>query len=411
MNALRYLSLTLLALLLAACGQTPAPDAVLRTAAVVEIISQPETAGDTGTSVLGGVGQTFTPTSSGFVTKITFYGATSGSGKLNFYAYNGSTFFFQGDQAINWVIGENVVFINNPETISAVTAGSSYAFFINGEDATTNVRLQDTGDLYAGGALWIGGQFNGGQWPPTSPFDGGLDTKFEIVIEDGFDSDGDGVNDDEDAFPNDPTRAVSCSAGSYGAFECVPAAPGYFVPVDNALEQTACPVGTFQDEAGQTSCKPAPQGTFVNTTAATEATPCSPGSYQDQLGQTACIPAPLNFYVDVEGAVAATACSFGFITEGVGSTSVAYCVLPETSVAIDNLVQIVVDLDLRKNTEKSFISLSTQAKKSYNTGDTAGASDKLMSFVSMVKAQSGKKIDAADADNLTSYAQLILDAL
>lgn len=58
--------------------------------------------------------------------------------------------------------------------------------------------------------------------------------------------------------------ASSCTAGSYfDGTSCVPAAPGYFVPVDGATEQTPCPPGSYQDERGATSCKLAPVGSFV----------------------------------------------------------------------------------------------------------------------------------------------------
>ena len=114
-----------------------------------------------------------------------------------------------------------------------------------------------------------------------------------------IDSDGDGVPDDEDAFPNDETRAVSCAPGYYGAFECTPA-----------------PAGTFVDSAGSLV-----------------ATPCAIGTYQPAAGAVACIAAPIGSYVDSVGAVAATACPAGSTTAAAASTSASDCNFPPAAVA------------------------------------------------------------------------------
>ncbi len=91
------------------------------------------------------------------------------------------------------------------------------------------------------------------------------------------DSDGDGVGDRTDLFPADPARAVSCLAGSYGAYSCVAAAPGYYVPVADALVQTACAAGSYTDVTGSASCTPAPQGSYVDTIGAAAAASCPTG--------------------------------------------------------------------------------------------------------------------------------------
>jgi hypothetical protein len=70
-----------------------------------------------------------------------------------------------------------------------------------------------------------------------------------------IDSDGDGVPDDEDAFPNDETRAVSCAPGYYGAFECTAAPAGTFVDSAGSLMATPCAIGTYQPAAGATACR------------------------------------------------------------------------------------------------------------------------------------------------------------
>jgi hypothetical protein len=46
-----------------------------------------------------------------------------------------------------------------------------------------------------------------------------------------------------------------------------------------------------------------------------------------------------------------------------------------------------------------------------DSGDTAGACDKLASFIDQVKAQRGEKIDADDADELIAEAEAVRDSL
>ncbi|MDH5785074.1 MAG: thrombospondin type 3 repeat-containing protein [Chromatiales bacterium] len=99
-------------------------------------------------------------------------------------------------------------------------------------------------------------------------------TPSKISFTTDVDSDGDGVGDSTDLFPADPTRAVSCLAGSYGAYSCVAAAPGYYVPVANALVQTACAVGSYTDTIGAVVAVSCPAGDSTVSGASTSRTDC-----------------------------------------------------------------------------------------------------------------------------------------
>ncbi|MCB0017103.1 MAG: hypothetical protein KDE09_04885 [Anaerolineales bacterium] len=134
----------------------------------------------------------------------------------------------------------------------------------------------------------------------------------QIVIEVPIDSDGDGVNDYEDAFPNDPTRAVSCEPGFYGAFTCQPAPVGTYVPTAGALVATPCPVGRFSDVEGAVACQPAQPGYFVDFVGAAAPIACSPGTYQSNSGQNSCTLADPGYFVATAAAIAQTACPAGY---------------------------------------------------------------------------------------------------
>ncbi len=113
-----------------------------------------------------------------------------------------------------------------------------------------------------------------------------------------------------------------CPAGQYdNGTGCVPASPGYYVPVAGATSQTPCPVGTYQDQAGAISCKPASAGSYVSATGATTATLCPVGTYQDQTGAISCKPAPAGSYVSATGATSATFCPAGTYQDQAGATS------------------------------------------------------------------------------------------
>ena len=118
------------------------------------------------------------------------------------------------------------------------------------------------------------------------------------------------------------TVGSACSAGSYwDGSACVAAPAGYHVPDDGAFEAVPCPVGTYQDQAGQTSCIDAPAGSFVASTGATQATLCPVGYYQDGQGAALCKEAQRGQFVDRVGATQATLCAAGTFQPATGSVS------------------------------------------------------------------------------------------
>ena len=134
------------------------------------------------------------------------------------------------------------------------------------------------------------------------------------------DDDNDGVNDSQDAFQFDANRAVNCDPGFFGAFTCVPAQPGQYVPSSGALQPTPCPVGRFSNVAGATACQPAAPGSFVDAEGATTSTSCAAGSYQPNAGATSCLAADPGYFVDTVAATAQTMCAEGFTSEA-GATA------------------------------------------------------------------------------------------
>ena len=78
---------------------------------------------------------------------------------------------------------------------------------------------------------------------------------------------------------------------------------------------------------------------------------------------------------------------------------------------IEALIEQVEGLGLQQGIENSLTSKLENAIDSLENGNTAGAIIKLNDFINEVQAQSGKKIDEADADDLIAAAQAIIDEL
>ena len=100
------------------------------------------------------------------------------------------------------------------------------------------------------------------------------------------------MDDETDSLPDDPTRAVLCAPGFFGAFSCMPAPAGKFVADSGALVATDCLVGRFSSTEGSAACDLAPIGFFVNVTGASSATACPEGATTESTGSAsaeACI--------------------------------------------------------------------------------------------------------------------------
>mgnify|MGYP003320837324 CR=1 FL=1 len=78
-----------------------------------------------------------------------------------------------------------------------------------------------------------------------------------------------------------------------------------------STSQTACEIGTYQPDFGQSSCLDADSGHYVDSTAATSQTACNPGTYQPDSAQSSCLEADPGHYVDSQAATIQTPCPDG----------------------------------------------------------------------------------------------------
>ena len=87
---------------------------------------------------------------------------------------------------------------------------------------------------------------------------------------------------------SDPTSTpVECNAGSYagpGSIECTICPAGSFCPDKTTPVEILCPIGTYQDQKGQTSCISCEGASGCNNPGkSTKPTYCAQGQYFDGL--------------------------------------------------------------------------------------------------------------------------------
>jgi hypothetical protein len=92
------------------------------------------------------------------------------------------------------------------------------------------------------------------------------------------------------------------------------------------------------------------------------------------------------------------------VREGNGLVTVTYTV-PTATIA--DLIVSVEALDLHGGIENGLLKKLTNAQRNLDAGNTANACSQLASFINQVGAQSGKKIDAADATDLIEEAEAV----
>ncbi len=142
-----------------------------------------------------------------------------------------------------------------------------------------------------------------------------------VAVTDAADKDGDGVVDNQDAYPDDASRAVHCPPGRYGAFECVDADVGHYVPDEGAMVQTMCAEGSFSETKGAVQCTLASMGHYIDKQGATAQTPCEPGSYSNAQGASACLLASPGHFVDGVARTEQTPCAPGTYAEHDGASA------------------------------------------------------------------------------------------
>jgi subtilisin-like proprotein convertase family protein len=91
--------------------------------------------------------------------------------------------------------------------------------------------------------------------------------------------------------------------------------------------------------------------------------------------------------------------------------NVDIAVTADSPTTIADLIESVEALDLPHGIENSLLKKLTNAQKNLDADDIAGACDKLASFIAEVSAQSGKKIDAENADDLIADAEAVRESL
>jgi len=91
---------------------------------------------------------------------------------------------------------------------------------------------------------------------------------------------------------------------------------------------TLCALGTYQDEAGQTSCKPCPIGTFNNEAGSaveTRCKPCAEGTYAPFTGMQECIKCPPGTFSNYTGTSQCSPCGAGTFSKDFGSSEESQC--------------------------------------------------------------------------------------
>ncbi|XP_054755195.2 sushi, von Willebrand factor type A, EGF and pentraxin domain-containing protein 1-like isoform X1 [Lytechinus pictus] len=121
--------------------------------------------------------------------------------------------------------------------------------------------------------------------------------------------------------------SVICEAGHVPSSNgsCVPCAPGTF---ENMGVCERCPVGTFQDQYGNTTCRNCPADTSTANPGAKSAfkckSRCRPGTYS-MSGVESCSACPIGTYEPDRGSTECNACPDGLTTWTNGNTDVEYC--------------------------------------------------------------------------------------
>jgi len=129
--------------------------------------------------------------------------------------------------------------------------------------------------------------------------------------------------------PGGTTEAIPCPLGRVnseeGAIECIPCEKGFYSPVLGALVCLPCVAGKYQDEIGASECKTCLAGTFQNEMAATECKDCPAGKFSGQDGAIACTDCPKGKYNPIAGQSECLNCDAGEYQDEVGQTTCKAC--------------------------------------------------------------------------------------
>lgn len=117
-----------------------------------------------------------------------------------------------------------------------------------------------------------------------------------------------------------------CPIGKYlNGGNCVDASPGHFVDKPGQNQQTPCPQGYYQPNAGQTQCIAAPTGGYVPQEGATESFPCPPGAFSDREASVQCTACPMGTAQPDNGREQCVTCPAGYYSAQVGQVTCSAC--------------------------------------------------------------------------------------
>ena len=91
------------------------------------------------------------------------------------------------------------------------------------------------------------------------------------------------------------------------------------------LPCSQCPVGTFQNEAGQSTCVSCALGQFQSQPGATTCTQCSGGSFQNSSGSSACILCGQGTFQDNSASSACSQCPLNTVQQQQGGKTCSPC--------------------------------------------------------------------------------------
>jgi len=134
------------------------------------------------------------------------------------------------------------------------------------------------------------------------------------------DTDGDGVPDSQDCYPNDNTQSA-CADGTYPTGTGFAQAPAGSYAINGMLSQ--CAAGTYNSNVGSSdvsACVQTPAGSYSGIGSSSPTT-CAAGTYQPYAGRASCFLASVGNFVSSTGATAQTACVAGTYQPLTGQSS------------------------------------------------------------------------------------------
>ncbi|CAH1274490.1 NOTCH2 [Branchiostoma lanceolatum] len=135
---------------------------------------------------------------------------------------------------------------------------------------------------------------------------------------------------DDTSFWHDNWSYLACDYGyepNYSSLKCIGCGTGRYYDGDQD-DCVSCPVGTYQNQFGQTSCIPCPEGFTTIREEARNLTKCLPMCHLGQYSTTGvepCSPCPKDTYQSMNGSTQCIPCPNDTMTASIGAKSVDSC--------------------------------------------------------------------------------------